>query len=283
MTDLAWLVLRALSFALTLQAAGMALFRVQLARYAPRAATVIAVDARRAAVTALIVVAVQCAIEPAHLAGEWSGVLDPRLVHLALAGAGAELAARLAALVLLAVGARRSSAPRTGVLLAGAALAALSFVLSGHAPESERALLLVPLLFVHVAVVAFWFGALWPLYRVTRLEATREIAQVLTGFSRRAVWLVPLIAVAGIAIAAALLPDLEALGRPYGLLLLGKAGAFALLLALAALNRLRLVPAIASGERGALGVLRGTLIGEYLLLCAALTASAVMSGAYSPS
>src|SRR5579863_5523757 len=98
MIDIAWLVLRAVSFALTLQAAGMALFRVHLGRLAPHAAAVIAADSHRVAIAALLAVLAQCLMEPAHLAGDLSGLRDAQLLQLALASAGPELAARLAGL-----------------------------------------------------------------------------------------------------------------------------------------------------------------------------------------
>lgn len=282
MIDVAWLVLRAVSFALTLQAAGMVLFRVHLGRLAPHAAAVVAADSRRVAHTALLAVLAQCLMEPAHLAGDLSGLRDAQLLQLALGSAGPELAARLAGLACLALEARRT-VPRTLLSLVGVALAVLSFALSGHVPQSGRAVLLVPLLLVHVSIVAYWVGALWPLYRASRVEAAAALALLLTAFSRVAIWWVPVIAVAGAAMAVGLLSGLAALTQPYGLLLLGKAGAFALLLVLAAVNRLRLTPAIERGEAAALRTLRGTLLAEYLLLLAAFAATAVMSGAYSPS
>jgi len=63
---------------------------------------------------------------------------------------------------------------------------------------------------------------------------------------------VPLIALAGAGIAAVLLPDFAALLAPYGLLLSAKLMLFAALMALAALNKLRLAPALGRGEPGAL-------------------------------
>jgi len=283
MIDVAWLVLRVLSFVLTLQAAGMALYRLRLAYHPPQAGVALAVDARRAALAASLVVAAQIPMEPAYLAGELSGVLDSDTAAFALITAGPELIVRLIGVALLLRGARPDGAGRTALLLAGSALAVLSFALAGHVPHSGHGALLVPLLLIHVAIVAFWFGALWSLYRLTRLAECRELTQALTGFSRLAVWLVPLIAVAGIAIAAGLLSGVAALAQSYGLLLIAKGGCFALALGLAALNRQRLLPAIARGERAAVARLRGTLIGEYLLLCAALAVAAIMSGIYFPT
>jgi len=282
MIDLAWLALRVLSFVLTLQAAGMALYRLRFARDSAQVATVIAADTRRAALAAVIVVAAQIPLEPAYLAGELSAVLDRDTAGFALLSAGPELGVRLLGVVLLVLGGRPRAPPRTALPLAGSALAVLSFALAGHVPHGDYAALLVPLLLIHAGIVAWWFGALWPLYRVARLAEPRELTQLLTRFSRSAVWLVPLIPIAGVAIAAGLLSGVAALAHPYGLLLLAKGGMFLLALGLAAVNRQRLLPAIARGERTAVARLRGTLIGEYLLLCAALAATAIMSGVYFP-
>jgi len=283
MIDVAWLALRMLGFVLAVQAAGMALYRLRFARHTPQAAAAIAADSRRAALAATLVVAAQVPIEPAYVAGELSGVLDSDTVSFALITAGPELGVRLLGLALLVRGACAGVVPRNALLPAGAALVVLSFALAGHVPHSDYGALLVPLLLVHVAIVAFWFGALGPLYRAARLAQPPELTRALAGFSRVAVALVPLLAVAGVAIAAGLLSGVAALARPYGLLLLAKAGIFVLALGLAALNRRRLLPAIARGERGAVATLRGTLIGEYLLLSAVLAVTALMSGLYFPT
>lgn len=283
MTDLAWALLRIASFVLVLQAAGVAMFRLSLAPLLPASGAMLGAFAHRAALTALFAVAAQWIIDPAHLGGELSAVLDPALERLSLAASGAELATRLAGAACLALGAHPRGAPSRPLTLAGISLIVLSFVLSGHTAASPAWPLLTPLLFFHVTVVAWWFGALRPLHRAARLEAPAHMAVALAAFSRVALPLVPAIALAGLAMAVVLLPDLAALLRPYGLLLLTKAVLFAALMGLAAVNRLALTPRIAAGAPGALALLRGTLLTEYLLIAAALAATAVMSGLYSPS
>ncbi|MGH7749944.1 MAG: CopD family protein [Steroidobacteraceae bacterium] len=284
MTDLLWVVARGVGFALPLQAAGAALFAALFAPLLPRSRSSIERLARRAAGVGLIAVAGQYLLEPARLAGELSGVLDASLHRLVLSSSiGAALGARFAGLACLALGGQPASALSRGVTLAGIALVAGSFVLTGHTLAAPYGRLLAPLLIAHVLILAFWFGALWPLHRVTRLESLPQAAQVLAAFSARAVWLVPVIAVAGIALAAALLPDFAALRQPYGLLLLGKGVLFALLMGLAALNKLRLAPGMGRGEQACVRRLRGSLLAEYLLICAALAVTAVMTGFFSPS
>ena len=90
-------------------------------------------------------------------------------------------------------------------------------------------------------------------------------------------------ALAGVTLACTLLPGLAALRRPYGMLVCVKALLFAALLALAALNRQRLTPALARGEAWALPVLRRSLSAEYLLLGTALIATAALTGFFSPA
>jgi len=283
MTDLAWAALRIAAFVLVLQAAGVGLFRLTMARALPASGAPLGAVARRSALAALLIVIAQCLIEPAHLGGDFSAVLDPTLGRLAFATSGAELLTRLAGSACLALGAPPGAPPARLLTIAGVTLAVLSFVLTGHAAASRAWLPLTVLLLFHVAVVSWWLGALRVLYRAARLEAPAQMARALEAFSRVALRLVPAIALAGIAMAAVLLPDVASLWRPYGLLLLTKAALFAALMGLAAVNHLVLTPRIAAGTSAALETLRGTVLTEYLLMVAALAATALMTGLYSPS
>jgi putative copper resistance protein D len=281
MIDGLWLALRAAAFILVLQAAGYALFLALFAHtLAPHVLTAIRPAATRLALAALAVVLAQGLFEPAHLAGAWDGLTDPALRRLVWGSSGtAVLALRLGGLTLLALALRRS---RTAVAPLAALLTLGSFLVSGHVLLATHRVLLLALLALHVLVVAFWIGALLPLRTVARLEPAAAVAQALRHFSAYALWLVPLLALAGLMLACALLPDLAALRRPYGMLLCLKALLFAVLIALAALNRQRLTPALARGETGALVTLRRSLSAEYVLMAAALLATAALTGFYSP-
>ena len=192
------------------------------------------------------------------------------------------LAARLIGLTLLLLALRPHVHCRP-LARAGAFLALGSFLVSGHALLDTHRMLLAPLLGLHVLAVAFWFGALWPLRQVAELEPAPRAAAVLHSFSRRAVWLVPLLGLAGLGLAGVLLPDLAALRRPYGQILCVKVLLFAVLLALAARNKLALVPALARADSRALPALRRNLMLEYALICTVLTATALMTGLFSPA
>jgi putative copper export protein len=289
MIDVLWGLARALSYTLLLQSAGAALFAVVFGRSLAHSAPAIARLARNGAGVALAVLAVQCVLELARMAGDWSGATDPALLRVALGASTARsIAVQAVALVCLvmalaASGAQPRGRLRTGLALVGVALSAGSFTLTGHTSVGAYRWLLAPLLTAHVLALAFWFGALWPLARVTRAEELRTTAAVLARFSAAAIRLVPLIALAGAGLAVMLLPDAAALLEPYGQLLLLKVALFVLLMALAALNRQRLVPAIGRGEAQALLTLRISMGAEYLLICGAIAVAAVMTGFYSPA
>jgi len=289
MVDVLWGLARALGFALLLQSAGTALFAITFRGSLTHSAAGIARLARNSACVALAVLIAQCVLELARMGGDWSAVADPGLRRVALASSTARaLGARGAAFACLAVafaatGAQPRGRLRTSLALAGVALAAGSFTLTGHTLTSAYRWLLAPLLAAHVLLLAFWFGALWPLARVTRQEDPRAAARVLARFSAAGVRLVPLIAIAGAVMALLLLPDAAALREPYGRLLLVKIALFALLMGLAALNRLRLVPQVERGEARALRTLRASMLAEYLLICGAVSVAAVMTGFYSPA
>ena len=283
MIDVLWLALRAAGLIFSFEAAGMALF---VASFAPglERATALRLRARRIALAALAVLAAQALIEPAHMAGEWAGAGDEALWRLSFTSpAGVSNLVRFAGLVLLAFG-LATARPRTlAPALGGSVAVVVAPLLSGHTAVHPERVLLAPLLFVHLSVLAFWFGSLRPLRALTVCESPLVAARVLQGFSRTAVWLVPLIGLAGAAMAVLLLPGPAALLEPYGALLLAKVLLFALLLGLAALNRLRLVPALARGQGEAALRLRRSIALEYLLMCTAFAVTAVMTGMFAPS
>lgn len=276
-----WLVLRAAGFILLLQASGTVLFRAWLqGDLGAVAAADLKAYALRLTLAALAVVVGQGLIEPMHLAGAWEGLADPSLRHLAFASpGGVVLWLRFTGLGTLALALWRA---HPGLALPAALVALGSFLVSGHTLVDPHRVILLPLLALHVGAAAFWFGALGCLRRLAHPTPGTDYLAVLHHFSVRALWLVPLLALAGVLIAATLLPDLAALTRPYGLLLLTKAALFLVLLALAALNRLRIVPALSRGEPAAAGRLRTTLVAEYLLVAVVLAVTALMTGMFSP-
>jgi putative copper export protein len=185
--------------------------------------------------------------------------------------------------LLAVVAAGTSSARRAATLgLSGGLLVAASFAATGHTSIHPLRGLLAPLLVLHLWIAAFWFGALWPLYRVTRLEP-RMAAAIVDRFSRLATWLVPGLGVAGLIMATAIVPTWAALRTPYGLLLFGKAFGFAILMGLATLNKFRLGPALAQGSHAGSSALRCSLMVEFILITAVLAVTATMTAMFSPT
>ena len=235
-----------------------------------------------AALLAVPLLALQLLLDAARMTGDFAGMFDGEMLLLALgSGSGPAYALQLAGLALVVQGLRRVEFPRAA--LAGAAAVLAAFVLTGHTAVHELRWLLAPLLALHIAIVAFWFGALAPLFMMIAREPAHVACAVLQRYSRLAGILVPLIPVVGMTMAFVLLPDLAALRRPYGVLLGLKLLGFATLMVLAALNRWRWVPALAAGAAPARTALRRSLVGEYLLIVAVLLATAVLTTFYSPT
>jgi len=143
--------------------------------------------------------------------------------------------------------------------------------------------LLAGLLILQLLIIAFWFGALWPLLLASSQEAPATNAAVVEQFSRVAIRLVPVVFLAGFALAVALLPSIASLSTPYGLLLQAKVAAFALLMILAALNKWRLAPRIRGGDPAATRALRRSIMAEWVLIAGVIAITAAMTGLFSPS
>ncbi len=281
--DILSAALRALGFVVVLQAGGAALFLAVFRRDLDASRRGILRLTRIAAPTAAVLLVFQFLLEPARMAGALSGVFDAELQVFALhTRAALVLAVRLAGLLLLALALRGNGVRLHGLGVAGALLIALSFPLIGHSAEHAGRWWLMPVLGVHLLVVEFWFGALLPLILVGEREAAAFAARVVERFSKLATWLVPLIFVAGLMVAAALLPGVDAIWKPYGIGLLVKVCLFTLLMGLAALNKWRLGPALLRGGRAAPRRLRRNIGIEFLLIAMVLMGTAILTTFWSP-
>jgi putative copper resistance protein D len=194
----------------------------------------------------------------------------------------AALICRLAGLLLIVVGFQRGGRRSLIVMLSGAVLATGSFTLMGHTSVSAHRWALAALLMLHLLVVAFWFGALGPLYLASLRETPARVSDIVERFTAVATWLVPLILLAGIVMAVLLLPNLAALGEPYGELLIAKVAGFVVLMGLAAANKWRLGPALARRPVQGTRWFRRSLAAEYVVIAAVLTITAVMTTFFSP-
>ena len=289
--DLLSVALRAAALVCLFQAVGTTLFLALFGSVLDASRLPIARIGRLAALIAAPLLLAHAAIEAARMAGDYAGLADAGLQRLGwYSPDGAAQAMQVAGALCMAAGLRDSNATGSRarfcqlLALVGVLLALLPFLLTGHTSVHPLRAWLAPLLAVHVLIIAFWFGALAPLYIVVVRESVEVAARTLRAFSAYATWLVPLILVAGVALACMLVPGITVLRQPYGELLLVKLAIFALLMCLAALNRSRLVPALSLPQRreSAARLLRWSLVAEIGLLCAVLSVTAVLTTFFSP-
>jgi putative copper resistance protein D len=205
---------------------------------------------------------------------------------------------------LLAVVADSPIAPRTGILVTGllatialvaerphwdrlawmgAAIIFLSFALSGHALQEPR-WLLMPLVVVHTAALAFWIAALPGLLLVLRDAPIARAAPVVRGFGDLAPWAVALLVLAGAGMLLALAGSPAALiASAWGLVIGGKLLLVAALLGLAAWNRRRLTPALERGDTTARRSLCWSIRAELVLVVLILVLTAVLTTTTPPA
>lgn len=275
-------ILRSASFIAMFQAAGMAFFIALFGRMLELSLSPLWRITKLSAITAIVLLVGQYGLEAARMADDMSGVIDPSLQMMVMHSASSlVLATRLLGLVLIAITVGRRDIGKTLSLL-GVGMVAISFMLTGHTAASPLRWGLAPLLTIHVIIVAFWFGALVPLFVICTREAPIRAGQVTEAFSKVALWLVPGILGAGVLIGLVLVRHLAELRTGYGVSLIAKFTGFVLLMGLAALNKWRFGPAIASGDIRVLRAFRRILGAEYVLIAAVLCITAAMTTFYSP-
>ncbi len=277
-------ILRSASFIALFQAAGMAIFIALFGRRLNASTAPLGDVVKLSASTAMVLLVGQYVLEAARMADDMAGIVDLPLQMIAMHSArSVVLAVRRLGLILIALTVSSRSDMGTTASVLGAGLVAASFMLTGHTAAHPLRFILAPLLMIHVMIVAFWFGALAPLYVVCRRELPSVAGQVTEAFSKAALWLVPGILGAGLLLTLILIRHLADFRAGYGLSLLAKFLGFTALMGLAALNKWRLGPAIATGEAGALRSFRGSLVAEYVLIAAVLSVTAMMTTLYSPA
>ncbi|HYM35685.1 MAG TPA: CopD family protein, partial [Steroidobacteraceae bacterium] len=217
------------------------------------------------------------ALGAARMSGELSGMWDASLLspNWASSSAAATIV-RFFGAVAIVVGLKRESKVITSF---GVAAVVASFALTGHTRTHTPQELLAILLIIHLSMIVFWFGALPALVTVAKRESS---VLVIEKFSKHATILVPCLAIAGLAMALFLLPNIAALATPYGIALVVKVNSFLVLMLLAALNKLRFVPAMQRGDRSAFVAFARTATVEYAIIVIVLCVTATMTTLFSP-
>jgi copper transport protein len=279
---MAHLVIRALTYACALLASGLALFLVLFGRYTAVNARAVARLAVAAALLGAVATATGAAVQSAMLAAGLADALDPTALASVLgSGFGLGALVRTGGLVVLLVAlAQRHFVPVLGA--AGALAVAASFALTGHTVRLDSPALSALLVF-HLLAVAFWTGSFIPLVGATRGTDVAATQELMRAFSAIAVVLVPGLIAAGAAIAWFLVGEWPALvATPYGVALSAKSTLVAGMLALAAVNKWRLVPALPTG-RAAVARLRRSIFLEAALALAVIVATTALTSVPPPT
>jgi copper transport protein len=196
----------------------------------------------------------------------WSRGADSTLTPSAVIGIPAML-------VLIYAFNQGAEKPKTGALTVGAVGAVASFLVTGHAATAPPVWLMAAVVAIHLFGTAFWFGALYPLYKTTQSADAVQAGGVMNAFSKWAVYTVGLIVLSGIVISAVQVQSLSNLGgNQYSISLFVKICLVLLILGLAAYNKFSLTPALEKGEASGAERIRGTIkveFGLYVLILGA--------------
>ncbi len=271
---------KALGYGAALLAMGSVLFTVLFAKRAEasvlRLARQLAVGA---ALLGLAVLALRFGIRAARISGMgFDGATDPIMLGFVWDSplGTAAIWRAVGEFAILAI-----LLPRAGqwIALAGSLAIAISFAQVGHSLGQPRAALAI-LLVLHLLAAAFWVGALLPLRKAA---LTPNGADLLRHFGNVAAYGVAVLIVAGAALAWLLSGTVADLfGTAYGLVLLAKVVIVSALLGLAALNKLRFVPALRAKEPSATTSLRRSISMEMLAVVLILFATATLTSVTTP-
>jgi len=197
--------------------------------------------------------------------------------------------AALALLVAVFGCVAKSASTARASSLVGVIGAGLALSLSGHASTAAPQLLNRPAVFLHAVCVAFWIGSLLPLCLAVGSARTRgphsvgahSVGAQLERFSRAIPLVIVLLVASGLWLAFVQLDRIAALWTTsYGQLLACRLACVAVLLALAAANRYRLVPKFETGAAAAARPLATAIAFE--LIIALLILSLVALWRFTP-
>jgi len=276
--DLLSILVKFLLYFGVLVSIGLVFARLVFRRETERMHGPIARQASALALLALVAAGSGFLLRGAAMTGDASGLADPEMLGLLWRNPPGTQLLLLASAMILVLAGLRSAGSGLWIAAAGGFLALWSFAWIGHVPDAGP-VWLEALLVLHLAAAAFWVGILSPLRRLAGDPAeSAAAAQLGHRFGRIAAVTVPLLIAAGIVMAWRLLGDVSALtATGYGLNLLAKIAAVAVLLGAAAHNKLRFVPAMRRGDPAAAARLRRSIAVEWLAVCAILLATATLT------
>lgn len=235
-----------------------------------------------AVVVAALASILRVMVQAGRLMGDVVFMADWEIVLISLGGPlGTSTVVRLIGLgvLLAAVLVQPLRLPGT---LVGAVMVAGSFALTGHATR-EPQWLLAGLITVHLLAISFWFGALYPLHQLVRAgNATAHAADLSHRFGVQAMVVVPALVLVGGWFAWTIMGGPQALvTTAYGQMLLIKLAIVASVLGVGALNKMRLVPALAQERPGAGVRLRQSLRWETVVFLLIFAATAILTTSFT--
>lgn len=274
---------KALAYAATLSAIGSVLVLLVMRELSEGGRAALRLTAVLSALAAAVFTTLRLPVRASFLmGGTLDGATDPMILGMvADSPLGTSAALRLLGLALILAVLWRA---RAGLVLAlmGAGMASASFALRGHA-LSEPQLVLGALITLHILGLAFWVGAFAPLARAARLDAPAKAGALAHEFGRRALWAVGLLVLAGVitlGLLGAATPT--ALSSPYGQMFAVKLVLFLGVLALAAVNKLTLTPALLAAAPKSGARLRRSIRVEAGLVAGILVTTAALTTLSAP-
>jgi putative copper resistance protein D len=233
-----------------------------------------------AALIGIVVLALRFGIRAARISGMGiQGAVDPMMLGFVWdSPLGAAAIWRiLGELLVVAMLIRGTIGLCAGLI--GALLIAVSYTFVGHSLGDPR-WILASLLTLHLLAAAFWVGGLIPLMRAI---SQPDGASLLHRFGKIASVTVALLVVVGGVFAWLMTGSVAALfTTAYGWTLFAKLGVVTGLMALAALNKWRFVPALASGLPSAAPHLRRSIQIEAVAVLLILILTATLTSITTP-
>lgn len=233
-----------------------------------------------AAIVGLIVLALRFGIRAARISGMGlDGAVDPIMLGFVWQSPLGTAALWQSAGEILVLALLLKGRTGLGIALFGAVLIAASFTFVGHTLGGPR-WLLGSLLIIHLLAAAFWVGALAPLYRAV---AVAKGAALLHRFGKMASATVAVLIVAGVIFAWQMTGSVSALfTTAHGRTLILKLMIVTGLMALAAGNKWRLVPALAQDVPAAAAKLQRAIWLEALAVALILIVTAALTSVTTP-
>ena len=197
------------------------------------------------------------------MSGEMAGMFDSAFAGMILrAGEGRASGVRIAGLALILFALSKNPVFR-GPAIFGAIAASTSFAWVGHihalVPNTAPSLLLC----LHLLCAAFWLGALPPLLIIAAGANQPQIAAAAARFGKLALRVVAVLLAAGASLLLMLIGSAAQFwASDYGRMMAIKLLAVAVLLGIAAWNKLNLTPRLLRGDARAVGLFRRSVLAE---------------------